>query len=472
MTGLALPHPLPTWRNDKETRRFLDWALIWIVLANIGFVALWAIGAPPRHFDIVLIAAVGLVAKRLPYPIQLLLFVAVMAVSTLKFLGGLFNLTMTSLIYSLRFFMEINPADSKEYIAVAIAILAVLVAAAFLLRRDTDFSHPSLLLAAAASVVALAGADVYMGLGMRGHYMRAAPAGAVFESATQKTGFADRADGKRHLVLIVVESLGQPRGNKAMADKLFALYRNPAVTARYEASQGTTLYYNSTTSGEIRELCGRWGDYYELLDRNDKGCLPARMRAKGYEAHALHSFTGKFFERATWYPHVGFQDATFDRDLIAEGALKCGGVFPGACDRFVPHMIAERLRTAKTPQFLYWLTLNSHLPVPPGLNLNVDHCEKVSPELAASFPMICRQFSIFDDIDRALVAEITADDFPDADILLVGDHMPPYFDRHHRTQFDPEHVPYLYLKRRDAAPDAGGQPDNQVRAESTDGKAG
>ena len=28
--------------------------------------------------------------------------------------------------------------------------------------------------------------------------------------------------------------------------------------------------------------------------------------------------------------------------------------------------------------------------------------------------------------------EITAPDFPPTDILIVGDHMPPYFDRHHR----------------------------------------
>jgi hypothetical protein len=97
------------------------------------------------------------------------------------------------------------------------------------------------------------------------------------------------------------------------------------------------------------------------------------------------------------------------------------------------------------------LTLNSHLPVPPGLNLDVDNCERVSPVLARDFPQICRQFTIYHDIDIALIKEITAKDFPESDILLVGDHMPPYFDRHHRTQFDPEHVPWLYLRHKDSA---------------------
>ena len=131
------------------------------------------------------------------------------------------------------------------------------------------------------------------------------------------------------------------------------------------------------------------------------------------------------------------------------GAGKCGGVFPGACDRHIPQQIAAKLKAAEKPTFLYWLTLNSHLPVPTGLNLNVDKCERISSRLNAEFPQICRQFAIYHDIQIALASEITAEDFPDSDILLVGDHMPPFFDRHHRTQFDPEHVPWLYLRRKD-----------------------
>ena len=71
--------------------------------------------------------------------------------------------------------------------------------------------------------------------------------------------------------------------------------------------------------------------------------------------------------------------------------------------------------------------------------------------LARDFPQICRQFTIYHDIDVEMVKQITAKDFPESDILLVGDHMPPYFDRYHRTQFDPEHVPWLYLRHKDSA---------------------
>jgi hypothetical protein len=84
--------------------------------------------------------------------------------------------------------------------------------------------------------------------------------------------------------------------------------------------------------------------------------------------------------------------------------------------------------------------------VPPGRNLEVENCERVSPRLASEYPMICRQFAIFDAIDAALVREITAPDFPPTDILIVGDHMPPYFDRHYRRQFAPDRVPWLLLR--------------------------
>jgi hypothetical protein len=453
VTAIAAKLERPAfWGIDAQLRQFGNWLLIWVVLANIGFVALWFSGAPPRHMEIVYAGLIGLVVKRFPFIIRYLSFAGIMVYSTLLFVGGLFNLNLASLVYSLQFFAEIKPGNSIDYIAGAGAILIVMALAWKLLKRDTNFSRPLLIAGAAGLCVTLAGLDLYMGKDMRGHYFRSAPAGAVFGSATESTGFAARADGKRHLVLIIVEAMGVPKNNPEMSRLLFApLLGNPAVQARYDFKQGTAPYYNSTTAGEIRELCGRWGDYYDLLDRKDDGCLPTTFAKKGYDTLAMHSFTGSFFKREDWYPNIGFAKREFGKDMMKSGAEKCGGVFPGACDRQIPAQIAAKLKAAEKPMFLYWLTLNSHLPVPAGLNLNVDNCERISPILKSEFPQICRQFAIYTDIQVALASEIGAADFPDADILLVGDHMPPYFDRHHRTQFDPAHVPWLYLRRKDIA---------------------
>jgi hypothetical protein len=39
---------------------------------------------------------------------------------------------------------------------------------------------------------------------------------------------------------------------------------------------------------------------------------------------------------------------------------------------------------------------------------------------------------------------------PPTDVLIVGDHMPPFLGRQKRFRFDPAHVPYVYLRAKDA----------------------
>ena len=446
--GLGMSAPDSSAAN-REWRSFANWALIWVVLANAGFVCMWAIGAPPRAPEIVGIGVLGLILRDKPVALQITGLLLAIAYTTISFVAGLFNLGISSLISSLRFFLEINPLNSIEYLIGAAVVCALVALAIWRMRKPQDFSSSKMLLLAVGSVLSLAALDVYFGMGMRGHYMRAPAAGAPFESAIGKSGFVVTAQqNERHMLIVMVESLGLPVDNAEMNRLLFERYKTSAVEQRFELTSGTTTYYNSTTAAEVRELCGRWGDYYDLLDAADNGCLPAQLRDQGYATQAIHTFKAGFFERSDWYPNVGFDEQLFAEDLIESGARRCGGVFPGACDRDVPQMIAQQLTSAERPQFLYWLTLNSHLPVPPGQNLEVDNCATVSPELATEFPMICRQFAIWDAVDAALVAEITASDFPPTDILIVGDHMPPYFDRHHRRQFAPDRVPWLHLRWR------------------------
>ena len=431
----------------REWRAFGNWALVWLVLANAGFAVMWVIGAPPRSAEIVGIGAIGLLVRDRPLAIQVTAFVLALGYSLLSFIAGLFNLGVTSLISSMKFFVEIDPMQSIEYSVGAAAIAALMAAAIWRMRRPQGFTSSKMVLLAVASILALAALDTWIGMGMRGHYKRAAVAGTPFESAMGRSGLVSGATaGQRHIMLIMVESLGDPVANAEMQRLMFRRFNAGAVGARFDVSRGTTTYYNSTTAGEVRELCGRWGDYYDLIDRVDASCLPAQLGKAGYETSAYHSFTGEFFERASWYPNIGFTNRYFANDLMQQGVRPCGGVFPGACDRDVPKLLADRLKQARNPQFVYWLTLNSHLPVPPGLNLDVDQCERVSPTLARDFPMICRQFAIWDAIDTAIVDQITQGDFPPTDILIVGDHMPPYFDRHHRSQFAPDRVPWLMLR--------------------------
>jgi phosphoglycerol transferase MdoB-like AlkP superfamily enzyme len=151
------------------------------------------------------------------------------------------------------------------------------------------------------------------------------------------------------------------------------------------------------------------------------------------------------FQRSTWYPNVGFERTLFSDALVARGARRCAGVFPGACDRDLPRILAGELKAAREPQLLYWLTVNSHMPVAANATTRTERCEAYSASLAADYPMACRLISIYDDVANALAAEMIAEDFPPTDVLLVGDHMPPFFDRWNRSQFDSHHVPWVLL---------------------------
>ena len=440
----------------REWKTLINWAFIWIVTANAGFALMWFVGAPPRWSEILITGLIGLFVRRRPAAVQLFAFVSATVFSLLSFVSGLFNLDMGSLVYSLRFFAEIDPTKSTEYMIAGMVVVILMATAARLLRRDQSFTDMRAQCVAVALLIMTAQVDVLMGAGMWGHYHRDTAVDTPFTSATSQVRFAAAQAGKpRHLMIVMVESLGVPVNNPEMDRLLFQRYRTPEVAQRFDLDYGKTVYFKSTTAGEVRELCGRWGEYHDLLDRKDEGCLPALLRRLGYQTSAYHSFTGEFFDREKWYPNIGFEQQKFAHELLDEGVRECGGMFPGACDRDVPALLAARLKQADQPQFIYWLTVNSHLPVPSGMNLEVDNCEKLSVKLAENFPMICRQFAVWDAIDRALVREITADDFPPTDILIVGDHMPPYFDRRHRKQFAFDRVPYLYLRWKgegDAAP--------------------
>lgn len=435
---------------SAEWRALMNWLLVWVVLANTGFAVTYFFGSPPRYAEIVLFGVVGLLVRNKPYWLQCGSFMAVMLYSVLSFIAGLFNLAITSLAHSLVFFAELNIGQSLEYILGSITLFGFVAAACLALRRPTAFESSKMTAIAGVITLALAAFDFYMSMGMRGHYERVPNANAPFESAFEQAGVPDGTSPlDRNLVIIMVESLGVPTDNEEMGRLLFARFQDKDVARRFEVSSGTTTYFGSTTAGEIRELCGRWGEYHALTSERDDTCLPARLAQAGAPTTAYHSFEGTFFDRHLWYPNIGFEKTAFRDDLVERGASKCGGVFPGACDRDIPRQIADQLKSTNEPQFIYWLTVNAHLPVPLEGNLETENCKRVSRKLADEYPMICRQFAIWDTVDNALAGELLQDDFPPTDILIVGDHMPPYFDRHSRAQFAPDRVPWIVLKWRE-----------------------
>ena len=432
--------------RDNEARLFLNWLVCWVLLPNLPFLPISLMGGPPRYADIVLCGVVGLVARRFGYWLRAGTFLALIAYLVLNFIARMFNMAITMIFSVIGLVTDIQPAASGEYVLGAGLLAVMILAALVLLRKRTDFGKPKWLLAAIGCVLAIAGADYALSRGTMGAYSRLAPAGAPFSSATTQTDFLTLADGKRHVMIVVVEAMGEPL-SPDLRDKLDAIWMRPELADRYEISRGETQFYGSTTSGEMRELCQRWGNYDEITGP-DQTCLPAILAKRGYETSAWHAFLPSFFERDRWYPQIGFETLVFGEEMLAKGASFCPNVFPGACDRDVPGLIADRLTGAQNPQFIYWLTLNSHLPVIENAELGTRDCKGLGAETDGDFPMICRMFTLWESAASALAKAVTRPDFPPTDILIVGDHMPPFTHQKSRLKFDAEHVPWILMRYR------------------------
>lgn len=252
------------------------------------------------------------------------------------------------------------------------------------------------------------------------------------------------AFAKKNLVLVLVESMGLPLNSEFSHDFFYPIASDPEMKKLYDVKVGTVPYSGSTIYGELRELCG-----VRLTGYSEQGypqCLPALLRPLGYESIAFHGFTHQFYNRNRWYPKLQFDQALFAEDLRKQGLnSKCGSVaFEGLCDAEIAKLIHQKLLETKKPQFLYWLTLNSHLPlgkVNPG-NSQFD-CQ--SHLETRSDPDICTQ-SQWIRIVLDSVAQIARDPaLPPTEFVIVGDHPSPFFDLKEKGLYSSDRVPWIVL---------------------------
>ncbi|SBV31272.1 conserved membrane protein of unknown function [uncultured Sphingopyxis sp.] len=431
---------------------FLNWALCWLLLPNLAFLPITIMGGPMRAPEIWLCGAVGLVASWFGYWVRVAAFFALLAYLVLVFIASMFNMHVSMILSVVALVLDIRPAASPEYLIGGALLILVLALAARQLRRPNKLRGLQWFVAAAALTYALATADYVRARDSATAYNRLAPADAPFTSATRQTGFLKLADGERHVMIVMVEAMGLPT-EPSLRARLDAIWTRPELAGRFEISQGDTAFYNSTTKGEIRELCQHWGDYKEIV-APAPDCLPAALARRGYATHAYHGFSPGFFDRDRWYPLIGFELTSFRDAIEAQGAGHCPNVFPGACDRDIPRLIGRDLAAAQRPQFVYWLTLNSHLPVVANAELRTEDCRQLGATLDADYPQVCRLFAIWDDTAAALAAMASRPGFPPTDILIVGDHMPPFTQQKSRMMFDSGKVPWVLLRYRSSRPAA------------------
>ena len=126
----------------------------------------------------------------------------------------------------------------------------------------------------------------------------------------------------------------------------------------------------------------------------------------------------------------------------------CKGPYIGICDDAVAAWMAAQMkgRTGE-PQFWYWVTLNSHLPVANDADVAGAPACNTDAELQAN-PPLCSWLQLVWRVHHS-VAHMAVQPLGRPTVfLLVGDHAPRFGDPGVRGQFSATRVPYLLLVPR------------------------
>jgi len=249
-----------------------------------------------------------------------------------------------------------------------------------------------------------------------------------------------------NVVLVLVESWGQSRAADLEA-AIVRPYAGVGLSERYTVSEGTVPFHGATLNGESRELCGN-AMGIGLLGASPsqlKGCLPAKMNGMGYHSIGVHGFSGRMFDRSEWYRKIGFNETWFREGLQRSGLPICPGPFPGICDAAASVWIGDQLqKNSDSPQFVYWVTLNSHLPVPiSNMVASPPACEGNAS--TAQSPALCSWYQLEFNVHRSVAELAMRETARPTVFLLVGDHSPPFSSAKLRNQFSDQVVPYVLL---------------------------
>jgi hypothetical protein len=450
---LALP---ATLRPILMSRPTLMLCVVGVLLPNALTLGaeLAGIGTPPRTAAIIAYATLALVARLVPAPITVFLYLAVAAYDAVSTIALLFNLAPSEIGLALHLSSELDLFASPLYIALGASLVGMGVLNIALLVRGRRFLQGAN--AAAMMGLAVVCAVVDFATNTSPHYQFGTlyAAGKPMESAADSSGFRTAAlAAKGNVVLVIVEALGR-FDDPARQDILLSPFADPALNKRYRVTSGSTTYYGSTTAGEMRELCGSREPYQALIEGEKIACLPGQMAARGYKTIGMHNFTGAFFDRTEWYPKLGLDTLLFAPDF-ARTAKRCGGPFRGPCDVDLVPVIRDRLADAAKPTFLYWMTLSTHVPIAPHEGTPRLGCDNGGGRIG--HVEVCQMTEMWIDLfDR--IAKLALER-PDTEIMLVGDHAPPLWSRAGRRLFTAGQVTWVRLTPRrcgaDAAADCG-----------------
>lgn len=187
---------------------------------------------------------------------------------------------------------------------------------------------------------------------------------------------------------------------------------------------------------------------YQQYLETETPSLVSVLKSQGYQAHALHPFNARGWERDRVYPLLGFDSMTFLEDWDPNAPLRRDYI----TDESVYANIQTQLDLeSDAPQFIFAVTMQNHGPYGEAYPNFEEAIELTDPE---SSPELDQYVSLIHESDRALgefLAEIKHRRRPTL-VLFFGDHQPnntvmkPLLDPMEET-FGKDH-PELDLRRR------------------------
>ncbi|WDZ75861.1 sulfatase-like hydrolase/transferase [Ensifer adhaerens] len=417
-------------------------ALVLGVAPNLAMLLVLPFYVVARPLSPLLYVLAGSLAPRARPVLAYLLFPLIAIVDLGLVAMAVFNLPFGTAIQSMRYMASLDLTSSVFYVVVFGFFVANGVAIACLFNRNRKVLQGAMVLPAVLVAIGVASLERQVN---RPFLKQPAQS---FESALSINGVdpAALADAGRNVLFVMVEGLG------ALSDPAHAAILSqrlqPALdTGRYTLSSGLSNFEGSTTGAESRELCGQWGDHTDYLDQATYDCFPAAMADVGYRTISYHGFSQEMFERETWYPRIGFQESHFIEGLATAGdrfARRCGSVFAGLCDKDVADAIRDRLLKQPTERkFLYWLTLNTHIPYV----RKQDGDLKCGSEAAAiANAQVCELTELWADVFDSVATIAKDPTLPPTDIFIVGDHPTPLWSRAAAGHFTPHKIQWYLLR--------------------------
>ncbi|QIL71169.1 sulfatase-like hydrolase/transferase [Diaphorobacter sp. HDW4B] len=258
----------------------------------------------------------------------------------------------------------------------------------------------------------------------------------------QVMGSGENFKKSRRVLLILAESWGNSIDNDIVNAQIAPIKTNGYIE---NFSQGVVQASGTTAFGEFRELCGKIPSKLNLrnistTDTDD--CWPQKFGKAGYKTIAIHGASKNMYHRLDWYPVLGFSEIIFKENMHIATGSECYS-FPGYCDSDIFDIVEEKI-SLKNNVFMYWLTLNTHMPY--DRRDIKDYSEKICRDVYPNGfdERLCNYHNLQSQFFQKLSKYLSERKMTNLEVIIVGDHPPPLLiDSTSFNYFKKNEVPYI-----------------------------